>query len=73
MYSTLQDPLDSAARSSGPESEEASQRLAERLNVQNVPGKNMTSRKFYIFGYLNHVASREPTQHAGITQSMGTR
>lgn len=39
MYSTLQDPLESAARSSGPESDEASQRLAERLNVQNVPGK----------------------------------
>ncbi|CAO3688225.1 unnamed protein product [Umbelopsis ramanniana] len=44
MYSTLQDPLESAARSSGPESDEASQRLAERLNVQNVPENQLNTQ-----------------------------
>lgn len=39
MYSTLQDPLESAARPPSRESDEANQRLAERLNVQHIPGK----------------------------------
>jgi hypothetical protein len=39
MYSTLQDPLESAAHPPSRESEEANQRLAERLNVQHIPGK----------------------------------
>ncbi|CAO3666698.1 unnamed protein product [Umbelopsis vinacea] len=44
MYSTLQDPLESAARSPGSESDEANQRLAERLNVQNLPENQINTQ-----------------------------
>ncbi|KAH8549552.1 hypothetical protein BGW37DRAFT_535063 [Umbelopsis sp. PMI_123] len=44
MYSTLQDPLESAARSTGSDSEEANQRLAERLNVQNIPENQLNTQ-----------------------------
>ncbi|CAM0135000.1 hypothetical protein VKS41_000426 [Umbelopsis sp. WA50703] len=44
MYSTLQDPLESAAHPPSRESEEANQRLAERLNVQHIPENQINTQ-----------------------------
>ncbi|KAG2186052.1 hypothetical protein INT43_002490, partial [Umbelopsis isabellina] len=61
MYSTLQDPLESAARPPSRESDEANQRLAERLNVQHIP-ENQINTQALPNPWASNTANRSTTQ-----------